>query len=67
MSGTKTHGITYNDVLDHPNQFFGFTDAAFANADEHKLTTRYVFKMAGGMVTWYSKKAVHHSTVIDGS
>ena len=56
LSGTKTHRITYNDVLDHPNQFFGFTDATFANADEHKSTTGYVFKMAGGTVTWYSKK-----------
>jgi len=49
-------GITYNDILDHPNQFFRFTDAVFANADEHKLTIRYVFKMARGVVTWYSKK-----------
>jgi hypothetical protein len=48
LSGTKSYGITYGDVLDHPNHFFGYADAAFANADEHKSTTGYVFKMAGG-------------------
>ena len=56
LSGTKSYGITYGDVLDHPNHFFGYADAAFANADEHKSTTGYVFKMARGAVTWYSKK-----------
>jgi hypothetical protein len=56
LSGTKSYGITYNDILEHPNQFIGYADAAFANANDHKSTTRYIFKMAGGAVTWYSKK-----------
>jgi hypothetical protein len=56
LSGTRTHGITYSDILDHPNYFLGYADAAFANADEKKSTTGYVFKMAGGAITWFSKK-----------
>jgi len=56
LSGTKTYRITYSDILDHPNQFFRYTDTMFANTNKHKSTTRYVFKMARGAVTWYSKK-----------
>jgi len=29
LSGTRSYAITYNNVLDHPNHFFGYTDAAF--------------------------------------
>jgi len=28
----------------------------FANADDQKLTSGYVFMMAGGAITWYAKK-----------
>jgi hypothetical protein len=56
LSGTRSYGITYSDVLGHPNYFFGYADAAFANADDQKLTTGYVFMIAGGAVTWYSKR-----------
>jgi hypothetical protein len=55
LSGTRSYGITYNDVLGHPNYFFGYADAAFANVDDQKSTTSYVFMIAGGAVTWYSK------------
>jgi hypothetical protein len=34
LSGTRSYGITYSDVLGHPNYFFGYTDAAFANVDD---------------------------------
>jgi hypothetical protein len=56
LLGTKSYRITYGDVLDYPNHFFGYADTAFANADKHKSITGYVFKMARGAVTWYSKK-----------
>jgi hypothetical protein len=56
LSGTRLYGITYSDVLGHPNYFFGYADAAFANADDQKLTTGYVFMIAGGAMTWYSKQ-----------
>jgi len=51
LLGTKSYRITYGNVLDHPNHFFSYADTAFANADKHKSTTRYVFKMARGAVT----------------
>ena len=51
LSDTRTHAITYNDVLDHPNHFFGYTDTAFTNADDQKSTSRYVFMMARGAIT----------------
>src|SRR6266853_2825432 len=56
LSGTRSYAITYNNVLDHPNHFFGYADAAFANADDQKSTSGYVFMMAGGAITWFSKK-----------
>jgi len=42
LSGTRSYGIMYHDVLDHPNQFFGYADASFADADDLKSTTGYV-------------------------
>jgi hypothetical protein len=56
LSGTKSYGITYGDVLGHPNYFHGYADTSFGNADGCKSTTGYVFKMASGAITWYSKK-----------
>ncbi len=56
LSGTKSYGITYGDILGHPNYFHGYADASFGNADGCKSTTGYVFKMAGGAITWYLKK-----------
>ena len=31
-------------------------DAAYANTDDYKSTSRYVFLVAGGAITWKSKK-----------
>jgi len=56
LSGTRTYRITYSNILDHPNHFLGYTDTAFANVDEQKSTFRYVFMMAKGAITWFSKK-----------
>jgi hypothetical protein len=56
VSGMRTYAITYNDILDHPNHFYSYSDATFANADDQKSTSRYVFMMARGAITWFSKK-----------
>ena len=60
LAGTKNLGITYtkpsNNPMDNPNIFFGFADAAYANHDDHKSTSGYVFLAAGGAITWKSKK-----------
>ncbi len=51
LSETKSHSITYSNVLGHPNYFHGYTNTLFGNADSCKLTTGYVFKMASGAIT----------------
>jgi transposase InsO family protein len=61
LAGTKSHGITYHKyhpqrVLDGKNLFHGYSDAAFRNADDSKSTSGYVFQMAGGAITWRSKR-----------
>jgi Reverse transcriptase (RNA-dependent DNA polymerase) len=59
LAGTKTLGITYRksqDVTEANNLFHGYADAAYANADDLKSTTGYVFLAGGGAVTWKSKK-----------
>jgi hypothetical protein len=57
LAGTKSLGITYSKFpRAEANTFHGFADAAFANADEYKSTSGYVFMAAGGAITWRSKK-----------
>jgi hypothetical protein len=56
LAGTKTYRITYGDISTHPNMFFGFADAAWANLDDQKSTTSYVFLTGNGAITWKSKK-----------
>ena len=50
LAGTKNLGITYSKTADNPNNniFHGFANAAFANHDDHKSTSGYVFLAAGG-------------------
>jgi hypothetical protein len=56
LSGTRTYGITYHRVPEYSNLFYGFADAAYANADDYKSTSGYVFIAGGGAITWRSKK-----------
>jgi hypothetical protein len=60
LAGTKNLCITYSKTSDNPyknsNTFYGFADAAYANHDDHKSTSGYVFLTAGGAITWKSKK-----------
>ena len=57
LAGTQDHGITYSkSYINIDNNFYGFADAAFANHDDLKSTTGYVFLASGGAITWKSKK-----------
>ena len=58
LAGTRQLGITYqkHDTDPGNNLFHGFADAAFANADDLKSTTGYVFIASGGAITWKLKK-----------
>ena len=38
------------------NLFYGYADAAYANTDDHRSTSGYVFKVGDGAITWRSKK-----------
>ena len=59
---TRDYGITYhthaNRHIGPPdtNIVYGFSDAAFANTDDRKSTSGYVFMSNGGAITWRSKK-----------
>jgi hypothetical protein len=57
LAGTKSVGITYSRLprVD-ANSFHGYADAAFANTDDYRSTSGYVFIAAGGVITWQSKK-----------
>jgi hypothetical protein len=60
LAGTKSYGITYHNspesTTENPNIISGFADAAFANQDDCKSTSGYVFMASGGAITWRSKK-----------
>jgi hypothetical protein len=60
LAGTKDHGITYSKSDDRDttddNSLYGFADAAFANHDDLKSTSGYVYLASGGAITWKSKK-----------
>ncbi len=62
LKGTRSYRITYRDQntrLVGPsdsNLFYGFSDAAFANADDRKSISSYVFLSNMGAITWMSKK-----------
>jgi hypothetical protein len=62
LKGTRNYGITYRDQNDRligpidSNIFYGFSDAAFANAEDQKSISGYVFLANMGTITWMSKK-----------
>ena len=58
LSGTRSYGITYKAVEDRPDFFHGYADAAYANADNYKSTSGYVFLAGEGAITWRSKKQI---------
>ena len=62
VKGRKNYSITYHKNAtrhvgpEDSNHFYGFSDAAFANADDRKSISGYVFIANGGAITWGSKK-----------
>ena len=61
LKGTKNLAIKYSanpqDKLhEKSNIFYGYADAAYANTDDYKSTSGYVFIVGGGAITWRSKK-----------
>ena len=58
LSGTRSYGITYKAVEDRPDFFHGYANAAYANADDYKLTSGYVFLAGEGAITWSLKKQI---------
>jgi len=56
LSGTRSFGITYSVPNIPAASFIGFADAAYANTDNRKSTSEYIFIVAGGAITWRSKK-----------
>jgi len=55
LSGTRSHGIRYT-ALPQDSDFFGYSDAAFMNAEDSKSTSGYVFLAGNGAITWCSKR-----------
>jgi len=62
LCGTQSYCITYKAVSKKVDFFLGYTDAAYANADKGRSTTRYMFLAGEGAITWSSKKQI--STVL---
>jgi len=53
LKGTKDYAITYHArATRDTNIFHGFADAGYANCDDLKSTSAYVFLAAGGVITW---------------
>ena len=52
----KNSGDNTPDETDNNNPFHGYADAAFANTDDHKSTTGYVFLGSEGAIMWKLKK-----------
>jgi hypothetical protein len=55
LKGTINLGLTYRDTPDS-NIFYGYSDAAYANADDLKSTSGYVFLAGEAAITWGSRK-----------
>jgi hypothetical protein len=59
LNGTKDYGITYwvkTEPSKPQGDFYGHSDAAYANTEDLKSTSRYVFMSNGAAITWGSQK-----------
>ena len=52
----REYGIRYHDSPIYSDAFMGYADATFANNDDYKFTSGYVFITQGRAITWRSKK-----------
>jgi len=58
VMGTKNYGLTYRRSETHlkgEDLFYGYTNAAYANADYYHSMSGYVFIASGRAITWSSK------------
>jgi hypothetical protein len=51
LADTCNHRITYSKIQSSGNLFHRYANAAYANIDNCKLTSGYVYIMAGGVIT----------------
>ena len=58
LSGTRDYWITYKALPENPDLFHGYADAAYANSDNNRSTTSYVFLAGNGAITWSSKRQI---------
>jgi hypothetical protein len=56
LAGTCNHRITYSKIQLSGNLFHGYADTTYANINDCKSTSGYVYIMAGGAIMWRSKK-----------
>jgi hypothetical protein len=63
LKGTRNLGITYraqhkrtSTTLLDANNFYSFSDAAYANANDNRSISGYVFLLNGGAIMWGSRK-----------
>ena len=52
----ENSGDNTPDETDNNDLFHGYADATFANTDDHKSTTGYIFLGLEGEIMWKSKK-----------
>jgi hypothetical protein len=55
LTGTKTKGIIYQAEhmdLQGDNPFYRYADAAYMNSEDYHSTSRYIFIMNAGAITW---------------
>ena len=55
LKGTINLRLTYTNSPE-TESFYGYSDAAYANADGYKSTSGYVFIAGGAAITWGSRK-----------
>jgi hypothetical protein len=53
---TIKYAIIYKSGTKGSNKLVRFTDTLYGNARDYWLTSRYVFIIAGGPVSWMSRK-----------
>jgi hypothetical protein len=54
---TIRYAITYKPgTKGSDNKLIRFADASYGNARDHQSTSRYIFIIAGGLVSWMSRK-----------
>lgn len=62
IKSTQNYGITYHTHSTqhvgptNSNIFYSFSDAAYANADDRRSISGYVYSSNGGAITWRLKK-----------